>query len=80
MIAFWLILSAAAGGLMLYGLHRGCCYLEDRGYMYYRKKRAGTTSGSVFQELDRLTRPSVQHVEQVRDEITARPQRENDGE
>ena len=59
-------ISAAIFGLVALGfaLHRLACKLEDRGYIYYRKARGGT-AGVVLHELDRLTRPSIQHVEEV---------------
>ena len=54
-------------------LHRFCVRLEEAGYLYYRNRGGG----GVFHELDRLTRPSVEHVVQVRDEV--KHQEENIG-
>lgn len=48
---------------LLWGLHRLAIYLEDQGLLYYRKgSDSGSAGGSVLMELDRLTRPSVEHV------------------
>lgn len=46
--------------------HRFLISLEERGYIYYRKKSPGS-SGGVFFEIDKLTRPSIEHVERAMD-------------
>ena len=62
------ILSSLAGcALLVFLLHRLCLRLEARGFLYYRRRPEGSMS-SVFQEVDRLTRPSIEHVEEFRDE------------
>lgn len=61
----------------VHGLHRWLISLEDRGYIYYRKRPRGGSSG-VFFELDKLTRPSIEHVQKAMDsEVESQ---ENDGE
>ena len=62
---------------LLYRLHHLSIYLEDRGYIYYRTKPRGG-GGSVFSEIDKLTRPSIEHVERAMD--TEVESQENDGE
>jgi len=48
--------------VVLYGLHRFCIRLEERGYIYYRTKSSGSgLAGAVF-EVDKLIRPSTEHV------------------
>ena len=59
-----LILVAVA----IVGLHRGLVSLEKRGYIYYREKPRGG-GGSAFLELDRLVRPSIEHVQRADDVI-----------
>ncbi len=60
----WICLGA--GGLLaLYGLHRLGLWMEDRGYIYYvRKKPTGSAAGS-FVALQKIIEPQAQHVIQV---------------
>lgn len=64
------ILAGLAAFMLIIGVcylgHRFLVKLEDRGYIYYRNKAPGS-SGGVFFELDKLTRPSIEHVERARD-------------
>ena len=65
----------------VWGLHRLCVLLEDRGYLYYRKSRGGGGTGaSVFLEMDRIARPSVEHVIEVRNSQTKVELEKQDGE
>jgi hypothetical protein len=78
------VLSAVVGVASLvaagWGLHRFCIALEERGYLYYRKSpEGGGGSGGVLAEMDRLARPSIQHVVEVSDE-RRRAQDEEEGE
>ena len=53
---------------VFWGLHRFCIALEERGYLYYRKKpEGGGTGAGLLADLDRLTRPSIQHVVKTKD-------------
>lgn len=75
-VAVWL-----AAGLAIcvigYGLHKWLLSLERRGYIYYREKPRGGSGGALF-ELDKLTRPSVEHVVEAMDgEVESQ---EHDGE
>ncbi|HRX80267.1 MAG TPA: hypothetical protein P5307_14450 [Pirellulaceae bacterium] len=69
------------GAILLTGviwlLHRFAIRLEEAGYIYYREQPRGG-GGSVFGELDRLVRPSIQHTIDVKD--VRIEQAENDGE
>ena len=71
------ILGLMAIGGLLYLLHRWAIVLEDRGYIYYREKPQGGGSNVLF-EMDKLTRPSVEHVQQVYD--GEHESQENDGD
>lgn len=59
-------------------LHRFLIRLEEHGYIYYREKPEGGSGGATLFELDKLTRPSVEHVQQAMD--TKVQTDENDGE
>ncbi len=71
------IIGLVAICLVIYGLHRFLIALERRGYIYYREKPRGSGAGALF-ELDKLTRPSVEHVVEAMD--TEVESQENDGE
>jgi hypothetical protein len=63
-LLFWGI-SALACAAVLYALHRLALWLEARGHLYYRNKKAtGTAMGSLV-ALQRAIEPNVQHVIQV---------------
>ena len=69
-IAIWslfAVVAAAAVALTVWGLHRLAIALEDRGYLYYRRPGTGGGGGGVLHEIDRLTRPSVQHIVEAED-------------
>ncbi len=59
-VAIWLA-GIAVIGVAGYALHRWLLSLERRGYIYYLEKPRGGGGGNLF-ELDKLTRPSIEHV------------------
>lgn len=67
-----LLWSLALCGLIVAGwlLHRLCIHLEDAGYMYYRKRGSGGGSPVIgtMMEVDKITRPTVQHVIEAREQ------------
>ena len=81
MMAFYKILILILGGMFLvlaaFGLHRWFIALEKRGYIYYKEKPE-SGGGSVFLELDKLTRPNVEHTIEAKDK--EKREQENDGE
>ena len=62
---------------MLVRFHRWLIYLEDSGYINYRNRPRGG-SGQVFMEMDKFTRPSIEHVQRSMDAKVE--SQENDGE
>ncbi|MEO1496276.1 MAG: hypothetical protein AAFV43_03910 [Planctomycetota bacterium] len=77
LIRLFLVVFAVTGGLYL--LHRIALRLEAAGYLYYRNKQpTGGGATAVFGELDKLTRPSIEHTIEAQDERVI--VRENDGE
>jgi hypothetical protein len=78
-IAIWsaMVVTAVVGLGSLF--HRICTRLEDAGYVYYRKEKGGGGGVSgALSELDKLTRPSIQHVIEVED--TAKIERDDVGD
>ena len=74
------VLSLLALVAAVWGLHRLCIALEERGYLYYRKKpEGGGTGAGLLADLDRLTKPSIQHVVETKDEAR-RKQDDEEGE
>ena len=60
-----LIVAGVVAGLALlvYGAHRFLLYAEQRGWVYYKHKRAPAGSGSLaFMELMKIYRPEIEHV------------------
>lgn len=60
-----------------WGLHRLFIALEDRGYIYYRTKPQ-SGSNSAMLEIDRLVRPSIEHVISVRHIAARRAEDDSD--
>jgi hypothetical protein len=62
-IAAWVIAIAVA----LYALHRLGLWMEERGWIYYRKKHgsSGSLSSAVL-EVQSLFEPSQRHVLEIR--------------
>ena len=68
-VFIWTIVVAAAVVGLGWLFHRICTRLEEAGYLYYRKKErpAGGSAMGAFQELDKLTNPSIEHVIEAQD-------------
>ena len=74
-IAILLLLGAAA----LFLLDRLGLYLESRGWIYYRKKKASpTTLGNAFLELQSILEPGKRNVVEVRTEEVVEDDDEGD--
>jgi len=64
-IAAWVIAIAVA----LYMLHRLGLWMEERGWIYYRKKHGSSGSlSSAFLEVQALLEPSQRHVLEIKRE------------
>lgn len=49
--------------MLAYGSHRFLLHAENRGWVYYQKRRAPAGSGAMaFMELMRIYRPEIEHV------------------
>jgi len=59
---------AAAVVLFLWGMHRFLSYAEDRGWVYYRKKRGSYGGLGVTSNFLNMYDPSRKHLQQVQRE------------
>ena len=58
-VAGWLIAAAA----VLYALHRGALAMERRGWIFYRDRRASTsTASNAFMQVQAMFEPRAEHV------------------
>lgn len=77
-LLLWLFLSIIAGSALLYGLHRLGLWLEDEGYIYYRKKSGGGAYVNAALELDKFVRPSVEHRVEAADHLVIEDEQDGD--
>src|SRR4051812_46471868 len=59
----WILTTVAS----VYGLHRCALWMEQRGWIYYRKRR-GSSGGlsSAFLEIQAFLEPSKRHVLEIK--------------
>jgi len=58
--------------LALYGLHRAMAAMEEKGWIYYRRRRGGSGAmSSAALEVQKMLEPGAAHVLQVREEKLA---------
>src|SRR6516225_7829084 len=64
----WLVSPALAIAIVaaLYGLDRLGLWLEDRGWLYYRRKKPTSGSMSSLVAMQQFVEPSIKHVVEVR--------------
>jgi hypothetical protein len=60
----------------LYGLHRLGLWLEQRGWLYYRKKRPDGGAATCLVPLHQFVEPAVRHVVEVKHGAQNRARRE----
>jgi hypothetical protein len=61
------VLWVIAGITAMYALHRLGVWMEDRGWIYYRKKHGSSGSlGSALLEIEALLEPSKRHVVEIK--------------
>jgi hypothetical protein len=65
---YWLLVVPAGLGAAaaLYGLHRLALWLEDRGWLYYRRKKPQSSAAALWVGLQQFIEPGVRHVREVR--------------
>jgi hypothetical protein len=61
---YWLLWGLPVVGLVaaLYGLDRLCLSLEDRGWLYYRRKKPSSSPMSAWVAMQHFLEPGVKHV------------------
>jgi hypothetical protein len=64
----WLLvaLTAPATAAALYALHRLALRLEDRGWLYYRRKKPESSPAAMWVAMQQFIEPGVRHVREVR--------------
>ncbi len=64
---FWILGALALGGLagLLYCLDRLGLWLEDRGWLYYRKKKPQSSPMGSFVALQQAIEPRVKYIREV---------------
>src|SRR6516225_3160474 len=64
----WLVWPALAIGAVaaLFGLDRLGLWLEDRGWLYYRRKKPTSSPMTAFVAMQQVIEPGVTHVVEVR--------------
>jgi hypothetical protein len=73
-------LIAAAAIAALWGLHRFLTYAEDRGWIYYRKKRGSYGGLGVTSNFLTLYDPSRKHLQEVVRESEWKREEDDDGD
>ena len=61
-------LIAAVVALVLWGMHRFLSYAEERGWVYYRKKRGSYGGLGVTSSFLNMYDPSRRHLQEVQRE------------
>lgn len=65
------ILFAIALMAALYGLHRLALWMEDKGWIYYRQKRASPNAlGNAVLSVQQILQPDARHIVEAKQERT----------
>ena len=66
----WLLWGLVAVGAVaaLISFDRLCLWLEDRGWLYYRRKKPSSSPASSWVALQQFIEPGVKHVIQIKQE------------
>ena len=75
MSVLWSVVVLGAG-YGLWRLHRLCLWMEERGWLYYKYKRASSSAAGSFVAVQQMIEPQTRHVIEVQDE--KREQNENE--
>ena len=74
----WLVGALIVLGLFaaFFWLDRFCLWLEDRGWLYYRRKKPSGSAASAWVAMQQFVEPGVKHVVQIRQERRSREDEE----
>ena len=74
----WLIWGAAAIGLVvaLVLLNRLCLWLEDHGWLYYRRKKPSSSPMSAWVAMQQFIEPGMKHVVDIRHSVQSESEQE----
>lgn len=67
MLWLYVTLGVVGGAAGLYGLHRLALWLEDRGQLYYLRKKPGSIANSAA-ELQSFLEPQAKYVVRVKED------------
>ena len=73
-------LIALAAVVLLWGIHRFLGYAEDRGWVYYRKKRGSYGGLGVTSNFLNIYDPSRRHLQQAVREVEWKRNEDDDGD
>jgi hypothetical protein len=73
-------LILVGGGAALYGLHRLCLWLEERGWLYYKHKQPSSSPAGCLVALQQALDPQTKHVLQIKEEKRYHAEEEAPGE
>ena len=73
-------LIALAAVVLLWGIHRFLSYAEDRGWVYYRKKRGSYGGLGVTSNFLNIYDPSRRHLQQAVREVEWKRNEDDDGD
>jgi hypothetical protein len=71
---------ALIAAVILWGLHRGLSYAEERGWIYYRKKRGSYGGLGVTSNFLNMYDPSRRHLQEVVREVEWKRDEDDDGD
>ena len=74
------ILSALAAAGLLWGMHRFLTYAEERGWVYYRKKRGSYGGLGATSNFLNMYDPSRKHLQQAVRECEWKRDEDDDGD
>jgi hypothetical protein len=74
------VLIAAAVVALIWVLHRFLSYAEDRGWVYYRKKRGSYGGLGVTSNFLNMYDPSRKHLQQAVREVEWKREEDDDGD
>jgi hypothetical protein len=78
----WLVGALIVLGhfVAFFWLDRFCLWLEDRGWLYYRRKKPSSSAASAWVAIQQFIEPGVKHIVQIKQERRSEEDEEAGGE